>query len=320
MVNKTDKMKTERRKKTPEERKAFGEKMKAAREKNKNEREKNKAFVYEPPQNDNADFGTTTENSNTEQINTEKMEELKTAEQIAELRKIIEQQQAILQSQNEKIEKLSQSTTVTATGQPIEVKISPEILRGRDERNKTKFGGALRKEIPPEDRLDMVKTYIYVGGGYVMNVYLKNGSEVYAPYDKSIEFKPYNTEIRKTQNGDVWYTYSTFSTWSKKECEFIEGSPEWGSGIFSKIKDAQKVDPTIITKIKEAADIANKLTEHQLIEQAQSYHITVAGKSLDEIRAELKQFKLAEILQKEQHADEEKIRNLQHHDMSQRQI
>lgn len=232
-----------------------------------------------------------------------------------QLLEIIERQKKLIEEQNVRFEQMLKTAQIPQ-GQPIKIDINPEFLRPQQDRAKMKFGGTLRKEIPTEDRLPVLKTYIYVGGMYSMNVYLKDGSEKYAPYETPIVFIPFNSEKR----GEVWYTYSTYSTFSKKECEFIEASPEFGYSIFSKIKEAQKVNPELIQKVKEAADIVNKMSQIQLINTAQSYHIDITKLSNDEIRHELRSYKLAEILQREQATEEAKLRNLTHHDHTERKL
>lgn len=303
ILNKTENM--PKRKLTATEKEVFKAKLQAARAKNKavnNNSEKLKSATMEYRE------------ENEKEVREEMS--IKTTDEIAELKKLIIEQ-------NEKIERLQKVTDASIkpsvpAGSPIQGQV---IIQQVEERSKKKFGQSLRKELPAEDRLDKEKIYIYVGGTKIMNVYLKDGSEVYAPYDKNIVFSLYNTEQRKTENGDTrWYNYSIFSTRSKLECKFVEESPEFGFTIFNKVNDARKVDPELVNKVKEASDIVNRLNDIQLLSTAESYHIDTKNMTLDRIRYELRSFKLAEILQSEKSVSQQRIQNLQHLDLTQRQV
>lgn len=303
---------------TDEQKKEFGEKMKASRKsktvvigaaENTDEQMRPEAqtLEYVPVQTEQVKE----EQVITEPLKPEIMSETEVNPEIAALKEALKQQQEatnLLMEQFKQLQKGQSSASAPMV-------ISPEIFKQTD-RAKTKFGGTLRKEIPADDRLDMLKTYIHVGGMFVMNVYIKDGSEVYAPYETEVSFKPFNSEFRNGQ----WYTYSTFSTYSKKECAFIENSPMYGFSIFSKVKDAQKVDPELVQKVAEAADIVNKYSQIQLINAAQSYNINTSGLSNDQIRQQLQNFKLAEILQREQESETQKLKSLYTHEIAQKQL
>lgn len=311
-----------KRKLTEAEKEAFKAKIQASRAKNKAEKSNS-----EQPKTATMEFRESNTETNPlvkreaheireENIEVrERVEETqKTSDEIAELKKLILEQ-------NARIEQLQKSTespvkqTAPATGNQT------FIVQQSDDRSKRKFGQSLRKELPPEDRLDKDKIYIYVGGTKIMNVYLKDGSEVYAPYDKPIIFSMYNTEQRKTENGESrWYNYSIFTTRSKLECKFVEESPEFGFTIFTKVNDARKIDPELVGKVKEASDVVNRLNDIQLLSSAESYHIDTKNMTLDRIRYELRSFKLAEILQSEKSISQQRVQNLQHFDLHQREV
>ena len=241
----------------------------------------------------------------TEQEKPEKMQNeneertiMKSDAQIDELREIIRKQGEDFER---RIAVLTQDKTIGVT----------------DDKSHKKFGTALRVELPADDRLKDPKTFIYVGGVYVMSVYMKNGTEVYAPLDRPITFIPSNM-IPQQVNGETKYFYvSLYSTYSKKEVKFIENCPEYDMTIFTKMQDVQKkVDLNLTNQIQRASMYVNSLTEGQLLNEGQAYQID-NSLPMDEIRRELKAFKLAEILQTEKTKTQEVANRLFEHDKSQ---
>jgi hypothetical protein len=187
-----------------------------------------------------------------------------------------------------------------------------------DDKSYKKFGTSLRKEIPPEDRYSIARTFIYAGGSYVMSGYMKAGTEVYAPYDRPIIFVSSNTIQRQINNETKYFQVSVFSTYSKKEAAFVENCPEYGMTIFTKMQDVErKADLNLINQIQRASMYVNGLTDAQLLNEAQTYKIAT-DINMDEIRTQLKSFKLAEILSKEREKTQEVASRLFEHDMSER--
>lgn len=179
-----------------------------------------------------------------------------------------------------------------------------------EDKSHKKFGTALRKEIEPKDRLRVPRTYIYTGGVYVMSVYEKAGvGEVYAPYEKPVVFSNEQTISKKTMDGPRHFRMSTYSTYSRKECQFIENSPEWQMTIFENTTQALKAPIEITYQIQKASRQIGALPDNVLLRMANDYQIDM-NLEMSEIRYLLKQYKLAEILQEDKSQTHSMMQNV----------
>ena len=226
--------------------------------------------------------------------------EMKTEQPSAEQSKIdTTELDAILKRLKEKEETLDEKIrSLTAT--------SPGVV---EDRSHKKFGTALRKEIPPSDRMGVQKVYVYTGGVYVMSVYVKNDSEVYAPYERPITFDNEQTVRKQTSEGEKYFRISTYSTFSKKECEFIENSPEFGFAIFPNTAQAMKADMEVTYQIQIASRQIDALPEAQILQMSLSYNIP-QNLTLSEIRHKLKMYRLAEVLQQQEESTKSMVQNI----------
>jgi hypothetical protein len=209
-----------------------------------------------------------------------------------------EQLKQMLLQQQEEINRLKQGAAPAQ--QPV---YQQPIDRARQ-----KFGTSVRKEIAPADRLEAPKTYIIVGGGFVLSVYQKNGTEVYAPHDKACIFQPTFTDKRRMADGkDRDCIFSGFTTYSKPECKFIEESPYWKTLIFSKTSEAMKVDYEALERLKAISDEIHRMSEVQTLSMAQSYNLDIYL-PLDTIREQLKNIRIADRMQYEEAATRDKLK------------
>ena len=183
---------------------------------------------------------------------------------------------------------------------------SPGVV---EDRSHKKFGTALRKEIPPSDRMDAQNVYIHTGGIYVMSVYIKNDSEVYAPYERPITFGSEQTVRKQTSEGEKYFRISMYGTFSKKECEFIENCPEYGFTIFPNTAQAMKADMETTYQIQIASRQIDAMPEAQIIQMGLTYNIP-QNSSLSEIRHKLKMYRLAEILQQQEETTKSMVQNI----------
>jgi hypothetical protein len=196
----------------------------------------------------------------------------------------------------------------------------PLMVQNQKDRREEKFGKARRKEIPAHDRLSAPKTYIYLGGTFLLNVYKIDGSEVYPPYDTKIHFVARNSDMRRDNQGNVkWAIYSTFSTQSKLECKYIEESPEYNVVIFDRINKVKTLDPHLVEQVKRANEIVKHYDDIQLMNEARSYKIDM-NLTMDNMRSQVISYKLAEIVQMEQTNTASKAQSLFTHDLNQRNV
>lgn len=167
------------------------------------------------------------------------------------------------------------------------------------ERTADKFGIVGKREIPKEDKLDKPKTYVAIGRGLVLSVYMLEGSEVYAPYNRPIKFSLSTFDRRATAHGEKVLFMSNYATWSKKECEFIEKSPYFNVTIFDVYKKAINIDPDKVVKLEQATSWVNSLTPNALFANAIQYGMDTAL-GTDAIKKHLMAIKLAELMSEDE--------------------
>ena len=138
-----------------------------------------------------------------------------------------------------------------------------------------KFGSVKSKNIPKSDKLDKPHTFVMMGRGYVLSVYNFEGSEVLAPYGIPVYFKWKNSDKRKTSEGEQAIHYSTYSTWSKKECEFVKNSPFFGTLIFDKVTDLEEVNPELVSTIERASTYVANMTQDEIFGLAGNYKLDI---------------------------------------------
>ena len=287
---------------TPEARQAKIDKQKATIQRKKAEK------LAAETQSNNSENTPIVEENNTVEKKTEEVKVDTNANDI------IAKQAAFIEKQNEINERLLKSIEELKNAPQSQAPVQTFIQRP-DDNQKKKFGTSLRKEIEPSDRLTLPATFVAIGGLFPMNVYMKNGSEVYAPLDKEIVFKPNFSAKKRMSDGtekDCWY--SLFSTTSKKECEYIRNSPDFGNFIFDNQSAAIDVNYELVDKIKTATVIVNKLSDIQLMQEAATYHISTDGVSADQIRDDLKNIKVSEIMETESSETQRRIQRLKVHE------
>jgi hypothetical protein len=179
------------------------------------------------------------------------------------------------------------------------------------EKQKIPFGKNIRREIPLVDRLEKAVEFTVVGGLFIYNSYFKDGTRVYAPYDMPVKFIPNFSDIKTLSTGEkINCKFSKFATHSKKVCDYIRNSPLFGRTIYSSQSEALKVNYEILDKIKMAGEAVMRLNELQVLNMADNYHLSKAGKTTDAIRNELINIKIAEMIQGETDATKKTLASL----------
>lgn len=139
----------------------------------------------------------------------------------------------------------------------------------------TEFGVSKGKVIPLSDKLSHPATFVMMGRGYVMSCYNHEGSEVRSPYGVPILFKWRNSDKRSVGGEDVAIHYSTYSTYSKKEVEFIKNSPYFGHIIFDSVMSLDKVNVKLVAAIEQATTYVANLTQDELFAIANTYKLDI---------------------------------------------
>ena len=158
----------------------------------------------------------------------------------------------------------------------------------------SRFGVVRSKNIPKSDKLDKPKTFVMMGRGYVLSVYNHEGSEVLAPYGLPVQFKWKNSEKRQTLDGEQAIHYSTFSTYSKKEVEFIKNSPFFGTLIFDSVTDLEEVNPALVSSIEQASTYVANMTQEELFGLAHTYKLDI-NMPINKLKTKLIAIKVQEI-------------------------
>jgi len=161
-----------------------------------------------------------------------------------------------------------------------------------------KFGSGVKREIPPEDRLSKPVTFLMRGRGLILSVYMKQGSEIYAPYNRPIRFVHTSSDIRRGGLAEDTLHFSTFSTWSAKEADFVRESPYYNTLIFESITKAMNYDPKLTSAIEQATSHVSAMTDDMVLSNAVSHGV---DKSLPitDIKKILTNFKIQEVLEQE---------------------
>lgn len=205
--------------------------------------------------------------------------------QLHELMKEIQEQKENNKKIQEEIERLKSSPSPSA---------APVIYASDQEK---KFGTSQRREIPEGDRLDKPSTFLMRGRGFILSVYRKDGTEVYAPYDRPIRFMHTSTDTRSGQATDTLH-FSSYSTWSKKEVDFIKNCPLFGSLIFDTVSKAMAVNPAIQSALQQASNHVETMTDDMVFNVARSYGIDL-HLPMPKIKEQVRTIKLQEILEQE---------------------
>jgi len=168
------------------------------------------------------------------------------------------------------------------------------------------YGNVRNYTIPETDKIRdkhgniTTKTYISPNRGFVFGVYEKDGSYCYSPYKRPIQFRNAVFDKGKSGNANDIVHFSTFSTWSQKESDYIESSPFFGKIIFDSVTQARTVKPEILNAIARSTSYIAGLKEGDLLAMAKRYGMQ--NKTRSEIKEFLSKVKLQEILDAENDA------------------
>lgn len=174
----------------------------------------------------------------------------------------------------------------------------PIIIQQQDPH--LKFGSGIGVTLPEDDKIinDLGRvaqhTFITIGRGFILSVYKQEGSYRYAPYNKPIEFRWQSFDGGKSGLAKDIIHFCIYSTYSKKERDFIMNSPYYGKTIFDSITQAKNVNPSIISHINSSTAYVNGLNDSQLISTAKQYgweHLPAT-----EMKTRISQIKLQEFI------------------------
>lgn len=182
------------------------------------------------------------------------------------------------------------------------------------EPEKPKFGSGGSKFIPNDDKNvdengNVIPVMFFSIGRYrVVSVYMKEGSEVTAPYGKPIEFRGIGMELGRDGNAADTIYYCVYETWSKKEAEFLRNSPFYGYTIFDSITKAKGIKPEIVNLINKATNYIMGLEQGQLLSMAKYYGYE--NDTVSQMRHKLIQITLQEYIDQEKNYRDKALTNL----------
>lgn len=128
-------------------------------------------------------------------------------------------------------------------------------------------------------------TYFTRGFGYCFTSYLNNGIRRYAPF-RSILFVLNNAHKRQSGNEEAVVYVSSYTTNLKKEVEFIENSPFYGSTVFKHSMDQLMSMPSnaFAAKFSGIVSAVQAMTPDAVLGNARELGISTAASPLAELR------------------------------------
>lgn len=163
-----------------------------------------------------------------------------------------------------------------------------------------KFGSGLRRQISPDDRLEKPYTFITRGRGFIVSVYMKEGTEIYSPYERPIVFELKSSDVKRSGKAEDVIHFAMFSTWSKKEVEYIKESPYYNVTVFDSVAKAVNINPKLHSSIEAATNYVSLMSQDQVLAACQQYSLD-ARLGMEKVKERLTAIKLEEILSQEEY-------------------
>lgn len=178
-----------------------------------------------------------------------------------------------------------------------------ELVAGLKERpDSEKYGGedtyTRPEDIDPEDRLEVGVTFFSHQVAYIIADDKRNGHNVRTPFGKAIKFVYQATRQVKSGNETRLHNLSSYTSYSKKEVEWIMDHKFYGTIFFSSHTEALGADAKKASKLARIIVTLQRYDVHKIVTMAKglgippsdnipALRIAIANKQAeDEIRAE----------------------------------
>lgn len=160
------------------------------------------------------------------------------------------------------------------------------------------FGTYDSSNVGNDDFMETPKKYIKFGKGYVLSVYIKNGRQVLAPFNKEIYFEKKFDDVIHQENNTKVIPFCMYQTNSKAEAKFIEECPLYNVLIFNDYKKATTINPEIHDKVEQAIHLIQGLRDNDVMAAATTYGIDLR-QSKDRLKSQLIKIKMNELMSQE---------------------
>lgn len=172
------------------------------------------------------------------------------------------------------------------------------------------FGIYDSSNISTDDFMETPRKYVKFGKGFELAVYIKNGVQVKAPFNKGLYFQKMFDEVVYQENNTKVIPFCMFQTNSKAEAKFVEESPLYNILIFDDYKKASSIDPNISDKVEQAIHMIQNLKDNEVMAAATGYGIDLR-QSKERLKSSLIKIKISELTSQEDIIKTRRIEEIQ---------
>lgn len=166
-------------------------------------------------------------------------------------------------------------------------------------------------DIKPEDYLKDAVSFFVRGRGFLLSTYQKEGQFMHPPDDVPIYFEYYYTDPQRRGKFEDVMHYSSFTTHSKKQVEYIKNCPKFGLTIFEDVSKVVKHDREMYVMLENLSMKADGLTNERLFAQAAAMGLKdISNKSKEKLKMEIVGIWLTDALNKQKKDDETRVSRL----------
>jgi len=203
----------------------------------------------------------------------------------------------VLQMKKE-LEELKKEKQSPASGSTDALSLMKELVAGLKEKpDSEKYGGegtyTKIEDIDPEDYLEEGYSFFCHQVGYVIVDDTRQGMAVQTPFKNVIKFVYQATRKTGTGNETKLHNLSSYTSYSKKEVEWLKKHRAFGSIFFVSHMDALNADSRKAAKLARVMSVLNSSDVHRIIQIAKQNNIepsqdinmlrlSIANKQVDE--------------------------------------
>ena len=241
------------------------------------------------------------------EIAEEEKVELPTLEPAKEVPKVFNEEtfRDILNAQNARIDQLMKiviDKSIAKDDRPI-------IIQNTGEDKHKSY--PLVMDITPEDYVKEPATFFTRGRGFLLSTYQSEGQFKHPPDSVPIYFEYYYTDNQRRGKYDDIMHYSSFTTHSKKQADYVRSCPKFGLTIFEDVSKVVKYDREVHVMLENLSNKADGLTNERLFAAAAAMGIKdMKTKSKEKLKMEITGIWLTEAIQKQKRDDETRVSRL----------
>ena len=169
----------------------------------------------------------------------------------------------------------------------------------------------LSMDIKPADYIKEGATFFTRGKGFLLSTYQKDGQFMHPPDDVPIYFEYYYTDPQRRGKHDDIMHYSSFTTHSKRQAEYVRACPKFNLTIFEDVSKVVKYDREMYVMLENISLKADQLTNERLFSSAAAMGIKdIQTKTKEKLKMEVMGIWLADAMKKQKQEDETMVARL----------